>query len=257
MGHFNGQTFFDTEECCSDTGEGDVCITADAIAWVVLGNVSSLERELSSMAYLNSSRHTNFGTPLTDCDAPDIWPFAGYAEVLARYQLGQDALAIDLIRREWGNITTGQSLKYFPQFKRVFSLPKIELAAGMSAGAAPALTNYVLGVKPTSPGFATYDVIPRVADLAWANGAIQTPHGNIAVSWTTSSKNFTLCVSSPPGTEGRLGAASGGIITLNGKKVWDGTAYVSGCGYSATVVGNFVVVGGITSGSHTLVRTSK
>lgn len=108
-----------------------------------------------------------------------------------------------------------------------------------------------------TPRFAAYNVIPRVADLTWANGAIQTPHGIITVSWTTNSKILTLSVSSPPRTVGRLGAASGGIVTVNGKKVWSGTAPVIGSGYIVTVVGGFVVAGGIPSGTHTLVRTPK
>ena len=46
------------------------------------------------------------------------------------------------------------------------------------------LTNYILGVEPTAPGFATYAVSPRPSSgVTSASGIVPTPWGRIHVSW--------------------------------------------------------------------------
>ena len=46
------------------------------------------------------------------------------------------------------------------------------------------LTNYILGVEPTAPGFATYSVRPQPsAGVTSASGIVPTPWGRIHVSW--------------------------------------------------------------------------
>ena len=61
------------------------------------------------------------------------------------------------------------------------------LASGWSTGALPALTNDVLGVRPTGPGFSTFDALPHPAGLAWAQGRVPTPAGAITFGFTSSS----------------------------------------------------------------------
>ena len=50
-------------------------------------------------------------------------------------------------------------------------------------GASPIylLGKYYLGVKPTSPGYSTYDIEPNLGGLKWMQGAVPTPSGNIEV----------------------------------------------------------------------------
>jgi len=50
-------------------------------------------------------------------------------------------------------------------------------------GASPVylLGRYFLGVVPTSPGFATYDVKPNLGGLDWIEGDVPTPWGRIHV----------------------------------------------------------------------------
>jgi len=52
-----------------------------------------------------------------------------------------------------------------------------------SWGASPIylLGKYFLGVKPTSPGYATYDIEPYLAGQDWMEGKIPTPKGEIDV----------------------------------------------------------------------------
>lgn len=56
---------------------------------------------------------------------------------------------------------------------------------------------YLLGVRPTAPGFRTFVVSPHPANLPYAVGKIPTPNGTIAVKWEQSQGAFTLNVSAP------------------------------------------------------------
>jgi hypothetical protein len=57
----------------------------------------------------------------------------------------------------------------------------LSLCHGWSSGPTSYLTENVLGVRPTSAGFATTDIAPQLGDLAWAKGDVPTPHGVIRV----------------------------------------------------------------------------
>jgi hypothetical protein len=52
---------------------------------------------------------------------------------------------------------------------------------------------YTLGVMPEEPGYATARVAPRLGRLAWARGALPTPHGILTVAATS----HTLQIDSP------------------------------------------------------------
>lgn len=76
----------------------------------------------------------------------------------------------------------------------------ISLAHGWSTGPASALSDHVLGITPTEPGYRHWNLTPHPGDLTWARGAVPTPHGPIAVSWNRSGKQLTVTVTAPPDT---------------------------------------------------------
>ena len=43
------------------------------------------------------------------------------------------------------------------------------------------LIDHVLGLQPSSPGFAAMTIEPHLGDLEWAEGSIATPHGPVWV----------------------------------------------------------------------------
>ena len=45
------------------------------------------------------------------------------------------------------------------------------------------LSHYVLGIRPTTPGFSEAIFDPRPGALDWAKGSVPTPHGDIRVQW--------------------------------------------------------------------------
>lgn len=62
------------------------------------------------------------------------------------------------------------------------------------------LSNYVLGIEPVTPGFATFRVRPRPAGgVTSASGEVPTPHGIIRVSWQLVGGVPVVSVSAPHG----------------------------------------------------------
>jgi hypothetical protein len=166
------------------------------------------------MNYLASRNWRDYGNTIADTnnwDGPDwgfqasdrVYPFMSYYELSARFQLGLTSTAFDLLRREWGYMTrVGPGTMW--ETIGPYGGPPVDghpsYDSGWSSGGAPALTQYVLGVTPTSPGFATFTVTPQANDLWWASGDVPTPHGTIHVSWRRVGLAVLLRVTAPSGT---------------------------------------------------------
>ncbi|MCR8556718.1 hypothetical protein KXD93_03655 [Mucilaginibacter sp. BJC16-A38] len=94
------------------------------------------------------------------------------------------------------------------------------------AGVTKWLSEEVLGIKPTAPGFATFDIIPHLGrTLTNVSGKTPTLKGNINASFNISTG---MCsVSSPAGTIGRIGIPKAGkaitSVKINGVLAWDGS----------------------------------
>jgi hypothetical protein len=63
----------------------------------------------------------------------------------------------------------------------------------------------VLGIRPAKPGFAEFDVAPRLCGLEWAEGVVPTPQGNIRAAWRVQKgTRFRLTITVPEGTIARF-----------------------------------------------------
>lgn len=56
------------------------------------------------------------------------------------------------------------------------------LCHAWGAGPIYLMGKHILGVTPTKPGFAEYEVRPNLSGLAWIDGVVPTPHGEVHVS---------------------------------------------------------------------------
>ncbi|HSY20301.1 MAG TPA: alpha-L-rhamnosidase C-terminal domain-containing protein [Candidatus Acidoferrales bacterium] len=124
-----------------------------------------------------------------------------------------------------------------------------------SAGVVKWLSEEVLGIKPASPGFASYQILPHLGStLKYVTGKTPTPHGDIQASFNVSNGQCT--VSAPAGTTGRIGIPKVGkninSITINGTLAWDGVFHpVTGIG-GASEDSEFVYFTGVQPGTNTL-----
>jgi hypothetical protein len=186
----------------------------DGNAFAILAGIATPAEATGALAWLDAHDRRDYGNTIVDSDTWDgpawglgaadrVYPFMSYWELLARFQEGLDDSAIYLIRREWGYMLAhgpgtdwetigpdgGPPTDQHPSWD-----------AGWSSGAAPALTAYVLGVRPTSPGYATFTVTPHPSGLEWATGKVPTPHGTIHVSWKLQNGKPVVKVTAPRGT---------------------------------------------------------
>jgi len=72
---------------------------------------------------------------------------------------------------------------------------------GWSSAPAYEFSERILGILPTSDGFATVRIRPDVKtfDISWARGSVPTPHGIILVEWKKENGSFTLDIALPKG----------------------------------------------------------
>lgn len=102
-----------------------------------------------------------------------------------------------------------------------------------------ALSAYAAGVRPTRPGWETYDVLPQTGTLAEIDTVIPTVKGDIRFGIERDGTKVTLTLTSPSGTTARVGVPTYGgsqpVIKAGGTTVFTGgssTGSVSGLTYA-------------------------
>jgi hypothetical protein len=116
-------------------------------------------------------------------------PYMQFYELEALCAMGDQRRVLKRIKEYWGGMlslgATSFWEKYDPAEKGAQHYAMYGRPFGRSLchawGASPLylLGKYYLGVRPISPGYSTYEVIPVLGGLQWMEGAVPTPHGNI------------------------------------------------------------------------------
>jgi alpha-L-rhamnosidase len=215
----------------SNTDSG---VAQDANSLAVLYGVAPAADDASILAGLKTDLWTNqygpvpfsAGTGYSQEPSPYI---SGY-ELDARLATGDTSDAEQLLTTLWGHMIapgpdqTGTMWELVntdgtPGFGSFTSL-----SHGWASTPASALPGYVLGIQPSSPGYAAWTVAPHPGNLSWAEGQVPTPHGTLAVKWGQRSGVFTLAVTAPAGTSGTVvipaGAAKRAVVMVNGRVTW-------------------------------------
>lgn len=118
-------------------------------------------------------------------------PYMRFYELEALCAMGEQAFVLKEMKSYWGGMlnlgATSFWEEYNPDKKGTEHLAMYGRKFGKSLchawGASPVylLGKYYLGVKPASPGYATYVVEPRLSGLQWMQGKVPTPDGDIEV----------------------------------------------------------------------------
>jgi hypothetical protein len=174
-------------------------------------------------------------------------PFCQLFVIQAMGKMKKHDDAMSSIRDLWGGIlnlggTTPWEC-YRPSWNKVIGIndPPPNTQSGVTSlahpwGVGPVkwLNEEVLGIKPTTPGFKTYDIVPHLGrTLTSVQGKTPIPNGEISASFNTSTG---ICkVTAPAGTVGRIGIPKVEktitSIAINGANAWDGAYHsVSGVG---------------------------
>ena len=115
------------------------------------------------------------------------------------------------------------------------------------------LNEVVAGIQPTTPGFATVDILPHLGRRLTAVSAITpTPHGPVSASCDVTAGTSRVVL--PAGVTGRIGIPKVERritrITINGTLAWDGSFHaVAGIAGASEDTG-FVIFSGVPSGTY-------
>jgi hypothetical protein len=202
----------------------------------IVSGVANSSRADQILTYLSANMARPYGNAFYDNDVVSaeysqrVYAFISYFELEARFMTGNADSALDQIRRTYGWMASNDPGITMWEGIGPNGVPYegayTSMAHGWSTGIVPALTNYVLGVKPTGAGFKSWTFRPIPGDVQWASGQIPTPNGPIVASWSKNSDLglFYLSVDSPAGTSGTISVPvsnSSVAVFVNSKSAWE------------------------------------
>ena len=228
--------FFDGGPC-SGQSDGICNVHAqDGNGLAIMANITSSDQSNAILDYYAHATGRPWGNAFYDTTEyggdfdQRVYAFISFFEITARLQTsGQTSSGLDQIRRMYGwmaaqdpQITMWEGIgPNGSPYEGAFT----SMAHGWSTGIVSILTNHILGVTPTGPGFKNWVISPVVQDtgVTWAKGAVPTPNGPINVSWTTDNNVLDIVIEAPDGTEGTIYVPASGFdswaVTLNGQDV--------------------------------------
>ncbi|KAF9490904.1 Six-hairpin glycosidase [Pleurotus eryngii] len=208
----------------------------DANSFAVIFNVTNAPEQDKSISQGLTKNWNSLGSIAPELPNT-ISPFIGGFELQAHFIAGNDGLAMDLLRREWGYMlytnlsvqstllegyNSDGSIGYRGDRGYNSDPAYVSHAHGWSAGPTSALTFYVLGLTVTSPQGATWEVAPHLSGLNAAEGQFETPLGAYLASWRTvneGGKVFEIDLETPLGTSGVFRSPIvGGALLVDGKE---------------------------------------
>ena len=191
-------------------------------------------------------------------------------QAMARMERYDQALAS--IRDDWGGQIEYGGTTFFETFWPAWAqvlgkndaVPNCQashtsLCHPWSSGVTKWLTEETLGIKPVTPGFATYDVFPHLGrTLTSVSGSVPTPKGTIQAAFDVAKGEASL--TAPAGTLGRIGIPlvekNINRIRINGQLAWEKGAFhtIMGIG-SAGTNQDFVIFKDVLPGTYKITVT--
>ena len=118
------------------------------------------------------------------------------------------------------------------------------LAHPWSAGITKWLSEEILGITPTVPGFETFEVRPNLTPgIDWVKGEVPTLHGNIAFSYSKLTGEMNLTV--PQNTSANIEIPKSGIggttLLMNGKRITIESNELNLCWLKGLSAGNYTL----------------
>lgn len=248
----------------------------DANALAIVCGVAKPSQINSILAYLRKHEWSTYGSlTVPPGTKPAVIPaqyepLSSWFELTARLSGDHPYGArinsgFHLMKTFWGYMLFQDPGSTFWEKMNQNGQPAIEqftsLAHGWAAGPTVSLTTQVLGVFPTSPGYATYTVQPHPGTLRWAQGLIPTPHGSLMVHWSQRSdhRSFHLDITAPRGTSGTIEIPAAGKnvrVVMNGRTVWaHGKASATSGALNVSEHGQYVSINDLGYGRYLVTAT--
>lgn len=227
---------------CLNPPDGVQRVSCDSNSLVPLFGISDEEQTRRCLQYLQKNLWTPFGTRTIVPPEPEaennwahnhnVWPFVVGLELEARFIRNHHESAMELLRTCWGNMIRHDTSCFwemvdgqdgdFVTHRRIADVqgPSWDTwdsySHGWSAAPTYLMQAHLLGVRPTSPGFNTFEVSPWLADLDFAEGTIPTPHGGIYIRLEKGVGGSTsMEIEVPAGTTATLKKKNGCAVSLD------------------------------------------
>jgi hypothetical protein len=100
--------------------------------------------------------------------------------------MGRTEVALSVLREQWARMVEKDATTFWETFPGQVGAGhwSRSLCHGWSAAPAYFLSTLVLGVRPLAPGYARVGIAPTPPNgLAWAEGVVPSPRGDITVTW--------------------------------------------------------------------------
>jgi len=224
---------------------GDVpCNThaQDGNSLSIVSGTANGTRAQSILSYMSSAMARPYGNAFYDNDVVSagfsqrVYPFMSYFELEARFISGSAASALEEIRRLYGWMTNNDpGITFWEGIGdngSPYEGPYTSMAHPWATGIVPVLTNYVLGVMPTGPGFSAWSIKPMPGDVQWAKGVVPTPNGPITVNWNSNQALglFWLSATAPSGSNGTISVPVANLslpVYVDSNLAYDGKGVIS------------------------------
>lgn len=122
-------------------------------------------------------------------------PYMQFYELEALCAMGEQDEVLKQIKSYWGGMLSLGATSFWEEYDASkkgaehYAMYGREFGKSLchAWGSSPIylLGKYFLGVKPTSPGYATYNIEPNLGGLQWMQGKVPTPKGEISLYVST------------------------------------------------------------------------
>ena len=195
-------------------------------------------------------------------------PFNQYFIIQAMASMKRHDDALDSVRYLWGGMIEYGGTTFFEAFRPAWAkvlgkndpVPNNQcgftsLCHPWGGGVVKWLSEEVAGIKPVSPGFKEYAIVPHLGrSLTWVKGTVPTPHGEIGMSINVDSGEMSM--SAPAGTIGRLGIPKMEktihSVAFDNVVVWDGVFHSANGVGGAEEDPDFVYLTKVQPGTHAI-----
>jgi hypothetical protein len=192
----------------------------DANVGAVLSGTVQNDAARQLLTTTDQRLESQFG-PLTSDLANDpyveqyVSPYMSGWQLIAELRQHQGLAARSLLERLWGRMVDSDPRSTLWEAMAADGTPKAlnhgavypgrtSLAHGWSTAPVYALSAYVLGMRPRTPGWRTWIVEPQTIGLRFAQGQVRTPLGPLRSRWVSRTGAFKLTVDAPRGTHGTV-----------------------------------------------------
>jgi hypothetical protein len=147
------------------------------------------------------------------------------------YLMGEPEAAFERLQRRYKEMVESETSTLWELFTRDGTLNH-----AWTGGPLTLMNQYMAGITPTSPAFATYQVKPQPGDLQRVNISIPTVKGDLKAAILRKAGRFNFKLIAPAGTQGTIHLPVKGPITLNGKPA----STVAGATHRGSIAGHEV-----------------